>query len=162
MCVPPFVNLQSQWQAKFPQPTLLSSSSLSLSLSLSGIGGHAINGRPFPAPGGSMPWTIHDTRSCIYTRRRVISFSVKIRFPCLLPRVTRNTRHAKRATCCCAAAVSRICFRSGGGRRRKEEGEKEMERARRKEGEGEGEKMGYKSGREWETKLRYTSDLNRI
>lgn len=43
-----------------------------------------------------------------------------------------------------------------------EEGEKEMERARRKEGEGEGEKMGYKSGREWETKLRYTSDLNRI
>lgn len=108
----------------------------SLSLSLSRIGGHAI--MP-PVP--SLRWyAFDDTRSTIvymHETAGIISFSVKIRFPCLLPRVTRNTRHAKRTTCCCAAAVSRICFRSEGGRRRKEEGEKEMERTKRKKGERE-------------------------
>lgn len=74
-----------------------------------------------------------------YARRQVISLSVKIRFPCLLPRVTRNTRHAKPTTpTCAAAAVSRICFRS-------EEEEERREGNGRNE-EEEGEKMGYKSG----------------
>lgn len=135
MCVAPFVNLQSQWQQSFQRRRVFLLLLL-LSFSLSRIGGHAI--MP-PVP--SLRWyAFDDTRSTIvymHETAGIISFSVKIRFPCLLPRVTRNTRHAKRTTCCCAAAVSRICFRSEGGRRRKEEGEKQMERTKRKKGERE-------------------------